>query len=308
MGFGDILKSVGGAIPVVGSVVSAAISYLQSKGTNDAEKQARELYNSYLTGRTDVANKIIADMTAHGFDPYGPQVTTTTGSGQSQSSTRSHQDTTTDSRPIITEQYQPMEAQLRGLIEGRLGKGQYSNEEFVRQQLANRVRATTQATAGAEQGILNRLARQGGGALKLAGGLAPLAVSRAGRIADITGNVGTEAREIEDRTIEQGKALTEAFGKGNLSHTVGDMYSNTSGSNTGGSTTTAPPNMGALFSMFAPVAPQAGSNTGFSPGLQAGGDLLSQLMLLYGNRNGTAGQGGYGAAGAPPAGTGGQYG
>ena len=276
----------------IAAAASAAINWLKNRGTNNAEKDARALENARITGNTALAESIIAKATANGFDPYGPQTGTQTSSGTSGST--STQNSTTSSKPVITAEYQPMEEQLRGLIEGRLGKGQFSNEEFVNRTLANRIRATNRTYANATANAENRVARQGGGALKSFGATTPINTARAGQIADTIGNAPMEARALENQDLDFAKGAIGAFGTGSKAKTNGTT--STSGWNTGSATTTTPPNLGALYSMLKQEDPKASMNTGFSPGLQAGGDLLSSLMALWANKNQGGGGGGGGGS------------
>jgi hypothetical protein len=277
----------------IAAAASAAINWLKNRGTNDAEKDARELENARITGNKALAESIIARAIANGFDPTGAQTGTQTSSGTSGST--STQNSTTSSKPVITAEYQPMEEQLRGLIEGRLGKGQFSNEEFVNRTLANRIRATNRTYANATANAENRVARQGGGALKGFGATTPINTARAGQIADTIGNAPMEARALENQDLDFAKGAIGAFGTGSKAKTNGTT--STSGWNTGSATTTTPPNLGALYSMLKQEDPKASMNTGFSPGLQAGGDLLSSLMALWANKNQGGGGGGGGSTG-----------
>jgi hypothetical protein len=265
----------------IATAASAVISWLKGRGTKAAEEDARALENARITGNQALAESIIARATANGFDPTGAQTGTQTSSGTSGST--STQNSTTSSKPVITAEYQPMEEQLRGLIEGRLGKGQFSNEEFVNRTLANRIRATNRTYANATANAENRVARQGGGALKGFGATTPINTARAGQIADTIGNAPLEARALENQDLDFARGAIGAFGTGSQSKTKGTT--NTSGWNTGSATTTTPPNLGALYSMLRQDDPKASTNTGFSPGLQAGGDLLSSLMALWANKN-----------------------
>ena len=272
----------------IAAAASAAINWLKNRGTNDAEKDARELENARITGNKALADSIIARAIANGFDPTGAQTGTQTSSGTS--GYTSTQNSTTSSKPVITAEYQPMEEQLRGLIEGRLGKGQFSNEEFVNRTLANRIRATNRTYANATANAENRVTRQGGGVLKSFGAATPINTARAGQIADSIGNAPMEARALENQDLDFAKGAIDAFGTGSQSNTSG--RANTSGWNTGSATTTAPPNLFAPYSMLRQNDPKASMNTGFSPGLQAGGDLLSSLMALWANKNQGGGGGG----------------
>ena len=265
----------------IGGVVGGVIGFLKAKGTNDAEKEARALWNAYITGNKAVADEIIARATASGYDPYGPQIGTQTSTGTSGST--STQNSTTSSKPVLTAEYQPMAAQWRSLSEGRLGKGQYSNEELVSRTLANRVRAINSGSAGATQNVLNLAGRRGLSAQQIMGAGSPIASDRAGRIADVVGNVPMEARNLENQDLDFARGAIGAFGTGSQSKTRGTT--STQGWNTGSATTTAPPNLGALYNLLKQPDPYAGTNTGFSPTLQAGGDLLSSLMALWANRN-----------------------
>jgi hypothetical protein len=126
--------------------------------------------------------------------------------------------------------------------------------------------------------------------LKSFGAATPINTARAGQIADSIGNAPMEARALENQDLDFAKGAIDAFGTGSQSNTSG--RANTSGWNTGSATTTAPPNLGVPYSMLRQNDPKASMNTGFSPGLQAGGDLLSSLMALWANKNQGGGGGG----------------
>lgn len=288
-------SGVAKGIPIVGSVVSAGIEYLQGKGGNDAEKQARELHNAWVTGRKDVAEKIIADLQAQGFDPYGPQVTT---QSQDQSSTSGSTSRTTQnqatnenysSRPDITAQYQPLEELNRLRLQEAQGKGLYSDTEQIKQDQLAKAALAAQSLRTVQRTLADNAARRGLSAAQTAGALSAPLSQHALTLAQIMGETG---KLTHDRQVEtSGRVLNaiNTLGKGEVGQrsgtSTGTTVGNTSGwgSSAGTSRTTAPPNMTALWNMLQPAEP-ANTNTGYNPLLQAGGDLVGSLLTQYANR------------------------
>ena len=268
-------------VPLAGAAIGGLLSFFQNKGKQDAEKEARKLYNDYLQGHTEAFNKLVSLAESHGYDMFGPQVTTTSGTSSGTTSSRSTTKSDQRAGKDIAAEYGPMEAQFRRLIEGRLGAATTVSEGEKARYLAG----LNKTTRGATQSVANKAARYGMSGAQVAGGMTPIEIARSGQAADYLGaQVPAEERRRRNEDLALAQGAIGAFGVEDWNKGTSTTTGSSSSMGTTAGTTTAPPDFTSLFSMMKPVAPQAGSQTGYSPGLTAGQDLLSSLMALYANR------------------------
>ena len=285
------------AIPllVIGGIVAAkAVSgFLKSRASKKAKEEAQQLYNEYLAGRKSAGEELFAHVKENGFDPYGPQVTTSTGQEQSESGGTSRTSTTQDITPTLSAEYKALEGQWRKLLEGRLAGGTSSLPEGY---LGAAARGTNEAFKGAQVAAQNLAARRGLSGEQAVSIGEPIEVARAGKIADVANQIPLLGRQLQNEDLGLAASLAERFGKGTSMR--GTSATDTTGwsSGTRSGTVSAPPNLQALFNILAPPSPNAGKETGISTAGQVTGDLASAVASLYasGAFSGGAGGGGGG--------------
>jgi hypothetical protein len=266
------------ALPIIGTVVSGILGFFQNKGQNQAEQQARQLYNQYLQGHTEAFNKMLELAKQHGYDPFGPQVTTTGGTTSSTGGSTTQTHGVTDTSQVVDPAQAAMKAKLESLIMGLLG----TPEQVTEGEKAAMLERIGQGQRASEAKIGNAVAGMnlGGGSLQSVMLANPAAnAANAQRAQYLGSEVPQQNRALAAQTRAEASGLMNAWKGGHqVSDTTGRGTTWSSG--TGTSTTTAPPNYASLFSMMAPPAPQAGK-TGYSSGLAAGSDLLAALLKLY---------------------------
>src|SRR5512139_2999210 len=87
---------------------------------NQANEQAR-LYNDWLRNYQSTGQGLFNQAQAGGWNPFGPQTSTSTGSNYGTTST--HGGRTYSNKPVITGEYQPLDALMRGIMTQRLSGG-----------------------------------------------------------------------------------------------------------------------------------------------------------------------------------------
>lgn len=270
-----------------GAVGGGVISWLKGKKQNDAEKAARQMYNQWLQDRSQSAQQIVDNLAANGIDVFGPQTTTSQGStsGTSAQQFQSTSQTQQSTRPTITPEYAAIEQALRGILQQRLEQPTSLPQGYE----TGGIRRINDAFEAQLQQERNRLASRNIPAGSVLG--SPVERSRASQVADFRINLPLLERQLRNEDINMAGNATAQFGRGQFT----EGRTNTRGSQTGQTTSntfgtvTQPPNLSALANLLLPPAPNASMNTGFSPTLNAGGDLLSALAMLYGGRQGTPG-------------------
>ncbi len=261
------------ALPIAGTALKGIFDYFGGKKKNDAEQEARQLYNDFLEGRAGNVEDIIARLQAQGMDPFGPQTTTQTGSTSQtgQSSARFSQATA----PTITPEYKELEELFRGIMEGRLAGPTSSIPEGYVGAVARSANEGAQAARVAAANFAASRGLSGEQALSIA---EPIEMARVGRIQDAAADLPLLGRRLQSEDIGLAAALTGQFGKG--SQTSGRSSTTSSSLGTSESALTRPPDINSLLSFLTPPSPQAGMNTGFSPIASAGSGLLDALMML----------------------------
>lgn len=253
-----------------------ASSLFKNKAEKDRAQEASRLYNDWLARRDTAVDDIFSNLTARGYDPYGPQTVTNVGS----SSGGSDMFSTTRSRsmPVVAPEFQPLVGLQRGLLEKRL-----SSPSSLPAGYAQRAVAGIQAAAApGRQAESNLAARRGLNRDVLSIG-SPVERQARGQIADLIASLPLQERSLQNEDLGLALQLSQIFGRGEegMSETRG--RTTTSGTST--NRTTGPPNYGALASLLLPPSPMAGSNTGIST---AGGvldDLSNALLGVYGIRS-----------------------
>lgn len=261
-------------IPLIIAAVGAGASYLKSRAAGKSVQEQNQLYNDWLRNRANGVNDLIEKITQGGSSPFGPQ--TSTSNTRSLSSTIQNMLTQSSQKPVVTPQYQGLEASLRNIAEGRLRAPTALPPGYTSSQIRN----INQTFQGATQAAKNAAARSGGLSGDAALGLAmPIESARAGKIADFLSTVPLTERDLRTQDINQAAELARTFGLGTEGTSRTSGTSSTSGSSSTSMTT--PPNIGALANLILPQAPFAPTSTGMSPTGQVGGDLATILAWLW---------------------------
>lgn len=252
--------AAGLAIKFAPSIIKGIGSLFGNRAKENAAKDQARLQNEFLA-KTDAAKaKILEMLRASGWNPAGVN--------RLQSGSTTSESTNEFVRPEILSAYRGIESKLKSLVENRLGRGQYSNEEFVKRNLVNRVRAINAANAGADAAVRN--ASPGLSPAQRAALAQAANISRTGQIADVVGNIPMEARGLENEDFARAQGLTESFGKG--TRTTTNRLSNTSGWKDVG------PDLNSFAPLLMPTAPMASMQTGRS----LAGDILGGAADLTG--------------------------
>ena len=255
-------------IGVAGLAISAYSAYEASTARGDSQEEQTRLWNVYLKTRAQASQDIMNRLTAGGNDPFGPQVTRTSGttSGTSSSSTSS------STRPVITPEYKKLEGMFRGLMEGRLARPSALPPGYAEQGARN----INRSYAGGEAALRNVAARRGLSAEQTFGAGMPIQSARAGKISDFLVDVPLKERELQTQDITLAGQLAQMFGLG--SQTNSTTQGRTSG--TSSNVMTSPPDINSLMNLLMPPGPGMGSS-GYSASGQTGQDLAATLMQFY---------------------------
>ena len=270
-------------LPLALAAGSAILGGISKHKQNKANKQALEQENKNAQADYAARQKIVGDLAARGIDIYGPQTTRGMSSSTGQTGGRSRTVSEEEFRrnPFITEQYKPMETQLRSLIEGRLGKATTVSEAEKAAQLRN----INAASAGALQSIRNMAGGRGLSAAQIGAAGAPVQVGRAGQIASYMATLPDIERQRRAEDLGLASGAIGAFGKGEEGTSRGVSTTDQSGwsNQMGSSSQTGGPDIGALLALNAPAG-RVSTNTGYNPLLSGGADALGALSGYFANK------------------------
>jgi len=291
-------------IPAIISAVGIGADLLRQRAQGQSAETQQNLYNQWLRDRQSGAQDIIAQLTAGGFNPFGPQVNTGTNSSTTSGTTRgtTNSTTRTSTRPVVTPEYSKLEGMFRGLLEGRLAKPSALPHGFAE----TGALAINKAHAGASAAARNMAARRGLSAEASFGLAAPGESARATDIGKFLVDVPLKERQLQTEDIELASRVAQIFGLGHdqVSNTQGTTTSASNSSTSGMSSMASPPNIGMLANLLLPPGPMQGGGTGQS-GVGTGMAGVSQLLAwLY--QQGMLGGSGHpgGGGGLPPPTTG----
>lgn len=261
------------AAPLVSMGLGAIGSLFGRKKQNDQNKASADAYNKYLTDRNASVQRLIGQLQQNGYNPFGVNSLTSSGTQSSNTSTNSYQ----KSNPFITDDYKPLESKARALMEGRLGRPSALPPGYASSQIRN----INKTFAGADAAARNMAASRGLGGAQTYALATPAATGRAGQIADFQAELPLKERELQNQDLQMAQGLIGDFGKGQEGWSRGN--SSTTGSSM--STSQTPPDMMALANLLMPVGPQA-TNAGGGSAMAGGalGDLSQMLMSLYLNK------------------------
>ena len=285
---------MGFLLPAIGLGLGAYGAYKQGKAQSDQAKAQSKLYNDWLQNYQNTGRGLYNEAQAAGWNPFGPQISTSQNMGTSSMSGGS----SFSNRPVITGEYAPLDQLMRGIMTGRLS----SPSSLPAGYAENAIRGINESYEGADQAARNLAARRGLSGEQTYAVASPANRARAGAIADLRGSLPLLARELQNQDIAITSGLQSAFGTGQQGRSNTFQSGQTSSAGQSSSPFSAS-DLSALMNVLMPPGPQQTTQTGYSP-VGAGASSLGALMgFLAANQN--MGQtppiyGGWGAAGAPP--------
>lgn len=267
---------MGFLLPAIGLGLGAYGAYKQSKAQSDATKAQADLYNNWLRQYQNTGRDLYGQAQAAGWNPFGPQVSTTQSTGTSSTSGGG----SFRNAPFITQQYAPLDQLMRGIMTNRLSSGSSLPQGYAE----NAIRSINESYEGADQAARNLAARRGLSGEQTYAVASPANRARAGAIADLRGSLPLLARELQNQDIGITQGLQSAFGTGQQG--TSSQYQSGTTSNMGqASSPFSAGDLSALMSVLMPPGPQQTTQTGFSPvgsGLSSLGALMGFLAANQG--------------------------
>ena len=276
---------MGWLIPAIAGGASLISGIYGNKAKNNQAKEQANLYNNWLKQYMGTGQSLMGQAQAGGWNPFGPQ--TSTSQGTTSSSGGGHSSTT----PTITGNYQGIDALMRNIMQGRLG----SPSSLPAGYASNQARAINQSYEGADQAARNMAASRGLSGEQSYAVASPANRARAGALADMRGNIPLLERQMQNEDVQLAANLQKMFGTGQ--DTTSSQWS--SGQSSGSQTNPfSASDLSALKRIMVPPSPQQGSQTGTS-GVATGLDSLGALMgFLASQQRNNAARGGSPSPGA----------
>lgn len=263
MGFWDFLKNSG--IPIASTVGGVASALLGERAKSNQAKESSGLYNDWLKQYMNTGQGLYQQAQAGGWNPFGPQTSTST------SSTTGGSSTSFKNNPFITENYKPLDELMRGIMTGRLSGGSSLPAGYA----SNAARGINESYEGADAAARNLAARRGLSGEQTYAVASPASRARAGALADMRGSLPLLERQMQNEDIGITQGLQSAFGTGQEGRSNTSSWSQGQGSQTNPFSAS---DLSALMQILAPPSPMQGSQTGTS----SVGTGLSSLAGLLG--------------------------
>lgn len=297
-GAGGIGGSGMGWGELIGAGANAYSSYANANAQKDAAKAQADLYNNWLKLYQDTGQGLYGQAQAAGWNPFGPKVSTNSNT----SSFSNRGGSQYSNKPVITEEYQPLDELMRGIMTGRLASGSSLPQGYA----SSAARGINESFAGTDAAARNLAARRGLSGEQTYAVASPAASARAGQLADMRAKLPLLERQMQNEDIGITQGLQSAFGRGE----AGQSQNWQTGTSQSSGTNTMPftaNDLSAIMGILMPPGPQQSGLTGTS----TSGAVVDSLGALMGwlasqqnqNRGGGGGGGGgynYGSAGAPP--------
>ena len=266
---------MGWLLPAIAGGASLVSGLLGNKAKNDQAKEQAKLYNDWLKQYMGTGQNLMSQATGQGWNPYGPQTSTHTGT------TSSSGGGSFSNKPTITGEYQGIDALMRGIMTGRLGNPSSLPAGYA----SNRTRAINQSYEGADAAARNMAARRGLSGEQSYAIASPANRARAGDIADMRGEIPLLERQMQNEDVQLAANLQKMFGTGQ----EGTSSQWSSGQSSGSQTNPfSASDLAMLMKVLAPPSPQQGAQTGTS-GLATGMDSLGGLMGFLAAQQGRGG-------------------
>lgn len=267
---------MGWLIPAIAGGASLVSGILGNKAKNNQAQANADLYNNWLKNYQQTGQNLMGQATAGGWNPYGPKTSTS----QSQGTTSSQGGGSYSNRPVITSEYQPLDALMRGIMTNRLSGGSSLPQGYAE----SGIRGINESYEGADQAARNMAARRGLSGEQTYAIASPANRARAGQIADFRANMPLLERQMQNEDIGITQGLQSAFGRGEAGNS--SQWSNGTSSNYG--TQTSPftaSDLSSLMGVLAPPSPYQSGKTGTS-GVATGLDSLGALMGFLASQQG----------------------
>jgi hypothetical protein len=267
---------MGFLIPAIAGGASLLSSIFGNKAKQNQANESANLYNNWLKQYMGTGQNLMANAQAQGWNPYGPQ--TSTSQGTTSSSGGGSQSMT----PTITGNYQGIDSLMRNIMQGRLGNPSSLPAGYA----SNQARAINQSYEGADQAARNMAASRGLSGEQSYAIASPANRARAGALADMRGNLPLLERQMQNEDVQLAANLQKMFGTGQ--DTTSSQWS--SGQSSGSQTNPfSASDLSALMKIMVPPSPQQGTQTGTS-GLATGLDSIGGLMGFLASQQKSGGQ------------------
>jgi hypothetical protein len=263
-------------LPAIAGGASLVSGLFGNKAKNDQAKADAKLYNDWLRNYQATGQGLYGQAQAAGWNPFGPQVSTTTGSQTGTSSMQGGSRSNYSNRPVITEEYAPIDQLMRGLMTGRLSGGSSLPAGYA----SNAARGINESYEGADAAARNMAARRGLSGEQSYAVASPVARARAGALADMRGNLPLLERQMQNEDIAIAQGLQSAFGRGEAGQQESRNWQSgqTSSQSSGQSSNPfGASDLAALMGVLAPPSPYQSGKTGTS-GLATGMDNIAGLL------------------------------
>lgn len=266
-------------LPAITGGASLLSGLFGNKAKGDQAKEQADLYNRWLQQYQQTGQGLFNQAQAGGWNPFGPQTSTSTSSQTGGSSTSFR------NNPFITENYKPLDELMRGIMTGRLSGGSSLPAGYA----SNAARGINESYEGADTAARNLAARRGLSGEQTYAVASPAARARAGALADMRGSLPLLERQLQNEDIGITQGLQSAFGTGQEGRSNTSSWSQGQGSQTNPFSAS---DLSALMRVLAPPSPMQGSQTGTSgvaTGLDSLAGLLGFLSSQQGARQGSPG-------------------
>lgn len=271
-------------LPAIAGGASLISGLFGNKAKNDQAKEQADLYNNWLKQYQQTGQGLYNQAQQAGWNPFGPQVSTSSNTGTTTGSTSSRGGGTYSNRPQITQEYQPLDELMRGIMTGRLTGGSSLPQGYA----SSAARGINESFAGADAAARNLAARRGLSGEQTYAVASPAASARAGQLADMRAQLPLLERQMQNEDISMTQGLQSAFGRGETGQNT-NWQTGTSQSQSQNQGTSSNPfgasDLSALMSVLAPPSPQQGSKTGTS-GIATGMDSLAGLLGFLSSQQG----------------------
>lgn len=261
-------------LPAISGGASLLSGLFGNKAKNNQAKEQADLYNNWLKQYMNTGQGLYQQAQAGGWNPFGPQTSTST------SSTTGGSSTSFRNNPFITENYKPLDELMRGIMTGRLSGGSSLPAGYA----SNAARGINESYEGADAAARNLAARRGLSGEQSYAVASPASRARAGALADMRGSLPLLERQMQNEDIGITQGLQSAFGTGQEGRSNTSSWSEGQGSQTNPFSAS---DLSALMRVLAPPSPMQGSQTGTS-GVATGLDSLAGLLGFLSSQQGAS--------------------
>lgn len=261
-------------LPAISGGASLLSGLFGNKAKNNQAKEQADLYNNWLKQYMNTGQGLYQQAQAGGWNPFGPQTSTST------SSTTGGSSTSFRNNPFITENYKPLDELMRGIMTGRLSGGSSLPAGYA----SNAARGINESYEGADAAARNLAARRGLSGEQSYAVASPASRARAGALADMRGSLPLLERQMQNEDIGITQGLQAAFGTGQEGRSNTSSWSEGQGSQTNPFSAS---DLSALMRVLAPPSPMQGSQTGTS-GVATGLDSLAGLLGFLSSQQGAS--------------------